>query len=156
MTQNDILELKEIEKDLDKTKFWDLRIFGVGTKLKNFKFEFINRNNNQLIIHNSIHPYNKKDNTIYAYTVIGNGINKIEELKFESAKRADEIFDSYQQSVKIATEKHWLLTPIENLRNRVQQIKMLDEAYQNMQNISNNTKIIDTISHEKHNVGNQV
>jgi hypothetical protein len=159
MSAKDKAEFKEIEQRLSKTKFWDLKILGTGKKIKNFIFEFVNKKDNS-VIKNSIFPYDIKDNIIRFYTIAPagdkyNSMDTVGTLKFKSAQRANAIHEEYATNVAQSSDKHWVLSPLENLKNREIQLNMLEEASLNMGNIETvftNSKMLST----KNTIGNNI
>lgn len=101
MSDVDKLELKQIEKRLAKTKFWDMKISSIGNAFKEFKFKFINKKNGNNVITDGIYPYNRNGKTISFYSIIygpeNTSLSTVETLRFKSEKRAEELYDKYHK-----------------------------------------------------------
>lgn len=136
MSKEDKVEFQNIKKRLSKTKYWDLSISAAGEKFKNFVFKFINKKDPKASINDTIYPYNLENDTIHIYTIDykngNNTQNIVEALKYENAEKAKQIYNDYLENNKISMNKHWILTPLENLISREKQLNMLEEAYKNM------------------------
>ena len=132
MSESDILEFKQIEKRLSKTKFWDLKISGIGNQFKEFKFRFIDKKHEHGIISDGIYPYSKKGKTINVYSIIygpeNTSHNLVESLKFKSKQRAEQVYQIYRQNLEMVRNRMFNLTPIESLRSKEIEINMLEEA----------------------------
>ena len=136
MPTEDIVEFNRIKKSLSKTKNWDLRLSSVGRDFKNFVFNFANKINKQGgVVIDDLIPYRLDSDSIVAYTTVkleeGFVLNTVKSFKFESAEKAKALYDAYEQHVAEATKKYWVLTPLENLKNRVVKLKILEESVQN-------------------------
>lgn len=136
MPTEDIVEFNRIKKSLSKTKNWDLRLSSVGRDFKNFVFNFANKINKQDgVVIDDLIPYRLDSDSIVAYTTVkleeGFVLNTVKSFKFESAEKAKALYDAYEQHVAEAAKKHWVLTPLENLKNRVVKLKILEESLQN-------------------------
>lgn len=132
LSSEDKFEFNRIEKRLSKTKFWDMKIYGQGKNFKEFKFEFLEKKNKSGIITNGIYPYNKNDNEIKIYSIIYGpeniSDNVIKTLRYKSKKRADELYEKYLQILEQLKFKCFKLSPIESLKNKEFELKMLEEA----------------------------
>ena len=132
MSDEDKLELKQIEKRLSKTKFWDLKILSIGNEFKEFKFKFINKKNHNSVITDGIFPYAQQGKTISFYSIVygpeNTSFNNVETLRFKSEKRAEELYDKYQQNALYARNRGYNITPIESLKMKEVELKMLEEA----------------------------
>ena len=133
MSDEDKLELKQIEKRLSKTKFWDMKILSIGNQFKEFKFKFINKKSGGVIT-DGIYPYDQKGKTINFYSIIygpeNTSLNNVETLRFKSEKRAEELYDQYQQNALYARNRGYNITPIESLKMKEVEFNMLEEAAQ--------------------------
>ena len=133
MTESDKVEFKNVEKRLKKTKFWDLKIFGIGDKFKEFKFEFIEKSKKHCIITGGIYPYNRSQNTIDVYSIFYGPknilSNTVEHLKFSSEERAQELYDAYRKNSEFMINCHGSIRPIEALRGKEIELNMLEEAF---------------------------
>lgn len=135
MSKEDVVELNKIEKRLSKTKLWDLKIFDSGNN-DAFRFKFMHKTNQHGSIDDAIYPYNIQDNKLQIYSIIHgkeqgmDSVSIIETLVFKSAKIANKLYSKHKAYVEEANKKHWLLTPIENLKNRELQLQMLEQGYQ--------------------------
>jgi hypothetical protein len=122
-------------------------------------FEFVNKKDNS-VIKNSIFPYDREDNIIHFYTIAPagdkyNSMDTIGTLKFKSAQRANDIYEEYAINAAKSSDKHWVLSPLENLKNREIQLNMLEEASLSMGNIETvftNSKMFST----KNTIGNDL
>ena len=134
MSKSDISEFKKIEKRLSKTKFWDMKISSAGNKFKDFTYQFIDKTNKRGVITGGIYPYDKKDNMIKIYTIVYGPeniyTNAVETLRFQSKKRAAELYEKYVQNAQYAINRGYNLTPIETLKNKEIELKMLEESSQ--------------------------
>jgi len=134
MSECDKLEFKKIEKRLAKTKFWDLKISSIGNTFREFKFHFIDKNQQHGIISDGIYPYDQQGDTIRVYSIIygpeNTSRNTVESLKFKSKDRAEELYEKYIQNLEIARYRQFNLTPIESLRNKEVELNMLEESSQ--------------------------
>ena len=132
MSENDKLELKQIEKRLSKTKFWDMKISSIGNEFKEFKFQFINKKNNRVIT-DGIFPYDPKDKTIRFYSIIygpeNTSLNTLEKLHFKTKERAEELFNEYHDDVLYASNMGYNIRPIDALKMKEIELKMLEEAF---------------------------
>lgn len=131
MSDKDKTELKKIEKRLSKTKFWDMKISSIGNKFSEFKFKFINKNSGGIIT-DGIYPYNHKGKTINFYSIVygpeNTSLNNIETLHFKSEKRAEELYNKYQQNALYTRNVGYNITPLESLKMKELELKMLEEA----------------------------
>ncbi len=158
MSDSDVAEFNKIEKILSKTKFWDLKVYGVN-KFKSFKFEFISKKNQHGIISDRIYPYNRNKDSINIYTITTssdygyNAENIVETLKFSSKKKAEELYNMHLEDVKASVEKHWILTPLENLKSRLLHLNMLEESYKYMRKKIHKTKVVNTLYSTKNTIG---
>lgn len=157
MPAGDIAEFNQIKESLSKTKHWDLKLSGTGRDFKNFIFSFVNKEKKGRTILDNITPYMHKNDSIVAYTTIkqkeGFAINTVETLKYNSPETAKTLFDTYEQNCIEAVKKHWVLTPLENLKNHVIQLKMLEEATQNSF-INNRSSFVNSLITTKDYIGN--
>lgn len=132
MSKADILELKKIERKLSRTKFWDLKILGIGKQFEEFKFNFISKANNKNIITEGIFPYKRSGNTINFHSIVycpeNVALSSADTLKFKTEKKAKELYNKYQRNIDFWVNKHYKLTPIESLKIKEIELKMLDEA----------------------------
>lgn len=148
----DKLEVKNIRKSLEKTKHWDLYLHAVGRKhKKNFTFRFVNKNNSDNVIRNNFNPYKLENNQIYIYTINSGkneNISTVDILSYETKEIAEELYNKYLELVDKHFKKHWVLSPIENLRDRVLKLQMLEKAYK-FDSSQNNKTIINTTAGTK-------
>lgn len=132
MSKEDRLELRKIEKRLSKTKFWDMKISSIGNEFKEFKFNFINKKNHNSVVTDGIYPYDQIGKTIKFYSIIygpeNTLLNNVETLRFKSEKRAAELYDKYHQNVLYARNRSYNITPIESLKMKEVELKMLEES----------------------------
>ena len=132
MSENDIAELKKIEKRLSRTKFWDMRISRVGNATDELKFEFLDKKNKHGIITDGIYPYDKKDNTIKVYSIIYGPENitrnVIEDLRYKSSSRAEKVYNKYLQNIEMVRLRRYNLTPLESIKSKEIELRMLEEA----------------------------
>ena len=98
---------------------------------------FIQKKGAKQVIQNGIYPYNVKGNTISVYSINygidENAVNTTQNLKYKTKKIASKVYNNYSENQKSCLSKHWQLTPLENLKNRVIQLDMLEESYRYMQ-----------------------
>ncbi len=157
MSEEDILEFKQIKKRLAKTKFWDMKISSIGNAFASFNFHFIHKKNKHSVITDGIFPYHQKGDTIDIYTFIY-GIenvsrNILEKLKFKSPKRAAEVFDQYNKNIEYARNRAFNISPLESLKNKEFEINMLEEASRTAK-ISKSAKAVNTEILIKNTIGN--
>ena len=135
MSATDKIEFQRIEKRFSKSKFWDLKLSSIGNEFKEFKFKFINKNDEKKVITDGIYPYNLKGKTISVYSIIygpeNTSLNTIETLNFKSAKRAKELFNNYEQNVLYARNRGYNMSPVESLKMKEVELRMLEEACDN-------------------------
>ncbi|MCR5266333.1 MAG: hypothetical protein K6E29_07045 [Cyanobacteria bacterium RUI128] len=157
MSESDRLEFKQIEKRFAKSKFWDVKISGIGDKFKEFKFKFIDKKNKNNVITEGIHPYNQKDNTIKCYSIIYGPENaassNLETLQLKSEKRAKELFDQHHQNNLYTRNLGYNVTPLESLKMKEIELRMLEESSQITQGKHKVSKV-DTNVHTKSTTGN--
>ena len=131
MSDEDKLELKQIEKRLSKTKFWDIKVSSIGNEFKEFKYKFINKNNGGVIT-DGIFPYAQQGKTISFYSIVygpeNTLLNNVGTLRFKSEKRAEELYEKYQQNALYARNRGYNMTPVESLKMKEVELKMLEEA----------------------------
>lgn len=132
LSDKDMAEFKKIEKRLSKAKFWDLKISSIGNQFKEFKFKFINKKKRDSVITDGIYPYYQKGKTIGFYSIIygpeNTSLNTVETLNFRSQKRAKELYDAYHQNVLYTRNREYNITPIESLKMKEIELRMLEEA----------------------------
>lgn len=132
MSNTDRFEFNQIEQRLSKTKFWDLKLSGIGDRLKEFKFHFINKQNKNEIITDGIYPYDRSENKIRFYSIIygseNAAFNTVETLEFESEKRAKELMDAYNKNLLYMQNREYHLTPLQNLKMKEVLMDMLEES----------------------------
>ena len=159
MSESDKLELKQIEKRIDRTKYWDMKLSSIGDNFKEFKFCFINKKNNNSIITDGIYPYDQKGNVIKFYSIVygpeNTSINTVETLKFKTEKRAEELFDKYQQNALYSRNRGYNITPIESIKMKEVELNMLEEASETTQG-KRKIKPIVTKINTKSFVGNEL
>lgn len=159
MSESDRLELKQIEKRFAKTKFWDVKIFSMGDKFKEFKFKFIDKKNKNNVITDGIYPYSQKDNTIKCYSIIygpeNTSSSNVETLKFKSEERAKELFEQYHQNTLYTRNRGYNITPVESLKMKEVELDMLEESSKINHGESHSSKL-DTEIHTKPFIGNNL
>ena len=158
MSETDKIEFKKIEKRLSKTKFWDMKISAIGDKVKDLKFHFINKKHKHGVITDGIYPYRRDDNTISIYSIIYGpenvSQNLVEDLKFSSKKRASEVFEKYSENRNMIINKRYNLTPLEKIKSKEIELKMLEEGYRN---IHKNSKVFKSVDKQTKNfIGNDL
>ena len=146
MSDGDKLELKQIEKRIARTKYWDMKLSSIGNSFKEFKFSFISKNNHKNIITDGIYPYDRQGNIIKFYSIVygpeNATFNTVETLKFKTEKRAVELYDKYQQNFLYSRNRQYNITPIESIKMKEVELNMLEEASKtthgkrNLKNIS--------------------
>lgn len=155
MSKSDVMEFNKLKRRLSKMKFWDMKLSSIGNQFKEFKFQFIDKRNNRMIT-DGIYPYDKQGNTIKIYSIIYGpeniSTNMTEGLTYKSDNRARKIYDNYIQNLEIVRLKNFKLTPIESLRCKEIEIKMLEEASHFME--KNKTNYLNTEISTKTNIGN--
>ena len=131
MSDTDKTELRKIEKRLSKARFWDMKISSIGNEFKEFKVKFINKNSGGVIT-DGIYPYDHKGKTINFYSIVygpeNTSLNNIETLHFKSEKRAEELYDKYQQNALYTRNRGYNISPIESLKMKEVELNMLEEA----------------------------
>ena len=159
MSKSDKLEFRKFEKRLAKTKFWDLKISGIGDKFKEFKFKFINKKDKNNVITDGIYPYSRDKNAIRYYSIVygpeNTPSNNVEKLSFKSEKRAEELYDKYNQNTLYTRNRGYNITPLESLKMKEVELRMLEEAAENKtghQDIIH----VSTELKTKYNVGNDL
>lgn len=159
MSESDKLEFKRIEKRLSKTKFWNIKISSIGTTFKEFKFKFINKKNGNRVITDGIFPYDQRGNTISFYSIIygpeNTSLNTVETLSFKSEKRAKKLYDDYHQNVLYTRNRGYNITPIESLKMKEVELRILEEARDNT-NVKHNITQINTELQTKEKTGNDL
>lgn len=134
LSKEDTLELQEIKKRLSKTKFWDMKISSVRNKFEELKFHFIGKKNDNDIITDGIYPYNIYGKDIKFYTIIygpeSSSLNAVDTLKFDSGKRAEELYDTYKQNIQYMINRNYNLRPIESIKMKEVELQMLEESAQ--------------------------
>ena len=158
MSESDKLEFNQIEKRLSETKFWDMKISSIGNKFQEFKFNFINKNYNNHIITDGIYPYNLDDNTIKFYSIVygpeNTSFNTIETLRFKSAKQAEELYNKYQQNILYLKNRGYNITPLESLKIKEIELRMLEESSKNTNGKRNIEQIDTKLKSTKKSIGN--
>lgn len=157
MSEGDKLELKRIEKRIAKTKFWDLKISGIGDKFKEFKFQFIDKKNKNNVITDGIHPYDQNGNTINCYSIVYGPENaassNLETLQLKSEKRAKELFDQHHQNNLYTRNLGYNVTPLESLKMKEVELRMLEESSA-ITHGKHKVSKVDTNVHTKSTTGN--
>lgn len=157
LSKEDTFELQKIKKRLSKTKFWDMKISSIGNKFEELKFHFINKKSPQNVITDGIYPYDNQGKNIKFYTIIygpeNTSFSTVETLKFNSEKRAKELFDTHKQNVQYITNRHYNIPPIERIKIKETELQMLEESAQHAKKTQNKT-LISTEIVTKKNVGN--
>lgn len=135
MSKSEKLEFNKLEKRLARTKFWDLKISGIGDKFKEFKFKFINKKDKNNVITDGIYPYSRDKNAIRYYSIVygpeNTLSNNVEKLSFKSEKRAEELYDKYNQNTLYTRNRGYNITPLESLKMKEVELRMLEEAAEN-------------------------
>lgn len=134
LSKEDTFELQKIEKRLSKTKFWDMKISSVQNIFEELKFNFINKKSNNDIITDGIYPYNIDGKDIKFYTIIygpeSSSLNAVETLRFNSEKRAKELYDTHKQNIQYMVNRNYNLQPIESIKMKEVELQMLEESAQ--------------------------
>ncbi len=132
MSQSDLLEFKQIEQRLSKTKFWDLKISGIGEKFKELKFHFINKKNPKHVITDGIYPYDIHGKSIKFYSIVygpeNTSFNTLETLNMPSEERAEELYHKYQQNALYLRNREYNVAPLESLKMKEVELDMLEEV----------------------------
>ena len=135
MSKREKQEFRKLEKRLAKTKFWDLKISGIGDKFKEFKFNFINKKDKNNVITDGIYPYARDKNVIKYYSIVygpENVIsNNVEKLSLKSEKKAKKLYDTYHQNSLYTVNRDYNVTPLESLKMKEVELRMLEEAAEN-------------------------
>ena len=131
-SETDSFEFQKLAKRLSKTKFWDLKISGIGDKFKELKFHFINKSNKNKVITDGIYPYDIQGDTIKFYTIVygpeNASMNIVDSLKFKSEKEAKELYDTYKQMIMHSINRGYNITPLESLKIKEVELNMLEKA----------------------------
>lgn len=132
MSNKDKLELKKLERRFAKAKFWDIKISSIGNQFKGFKFSFVNKNKKDSVITDGIYPYDRRGKVINFYSIVygpeNTSFNTIETLSFKSEKRAEELYDKYHQNILYERNRGYNITPLESLKMKEIELRMLEEA----------------------------
>ena len=157
MSEGDKLEFKQIEERLSKTKFWDVKISGIGDMFKEFKFQFIDKKNKKNVITDGIYPYAQNDNTIRCYSIVygpeNTASSNLETLQFKSEKRAKELFEQHHQNYLYIRNRGYNITPLDHLRMKEVELNMLEESSVIAQG-KHKISTVDTGFHTKSTTGN--
>lgn len=157
LSKEDTFELQKIEKRLSKTKFWDMKISSVRNKFEELKFNFINKNSNSDIITDGIYPYNIDGKHIKFYTIIygpeNTSLNTVDTLRFNSEKRAQELFDTHKQNIQYIVNRHYNVLPIEKIKMKEVELQMLEESAQHTYGL-HEKGLINTEINTKSTIGN--
>jgi hypothetical protein len=158
LSKEDRIEFRKIEKRLAKTKYWDMKISSLGDKLNEFKFQFINKKNNS-IISDGIYPYNRDGKTIRYYSVVygpeDTFNNTIESLKFKTEKRAEELYNKYEENIETLANRRCNISPVESIKMKEVELRMLEEAFDSYGK-NHHSKTVTTELQTKRNVGNEL
>ena len=158
LSKEDTFEFQKIKKRLSKTKFWDMKISSVRNKFEELKFHFINKKSNNDIITDGIYPYNINGKNIKFYTIIygpeNTSLNAVNTLRFNSEKRAQELFDTHKQNIQYMVNKHYNVLPIEKIKMKEVELQMLEESAQHIYRLNDN-RLISTEFRTKMTIGNE-
>ena len=159
MSEADTLEFKKIEKRLSKTKYWDLKISGIGDVFKEFKFHFMDKKRVHGLISDGIYPYDKQGNTIKIYSIIygqeNTSGNMLVSLKFKTERKADEMYDKFLQNAEMLRNRQFCISPIESLKVKEHELNMLEEAFHTEEEMQD-AKCLYTKIQTKNTVGNEL
>ena len=132
LSESDLFEFSQIEKRISKTKFWDMKISAIENKFKELKFHFINKKNSKNIITDGIYPYDRQNNTIRYYTIVygheNTAANYTGTLKFQSEKRAQELYDTYKQDISFLRNRGFNISVLDSIKIKENELNILEEA----------------------------
>jgi len=158
LSKEDVFEFQQIEKRLSKTKFWDMKISSIGNKFEELKFYFINKKSPRNVITDGIYPYDNRGKNIRFYTIVygpeNTSFSTVETLKFNSEKRAKDLFDTHKQNIQYISNRQYNLRPIERIKFKETELQMLEESAENAQKNQDQT-LIDTNIRTKRTIGNE-
>lgn len=158
LSKEDTFEFQKIKKRLSKTKFWDMKISSVRNKFEELKFHFINKKSNNDIITDGIYPYDSEGNNIKIYSIVygpeNTSFNTIETLKFNTEKRAKELYDTHKQNIQYMINRNYNLRPIESIKMKEVELQMLEESAQHIYRLNDN-RLISTEFRTKTTIGNE-
>jgi hypothetical protein len=159
MSQADFLEFYKIKNKLARTKFWDLKISSLKNKMQEFRFHFLDKTKKHGVISDGIYPYHINKNEIRVYSIIygSENISKnlVETLKFNSAERAEEVYNQYRDNLEYARLRSFNVSPLESLKSKVIELNMLEEA-SNYTEVTDKLEYLDVAGTEKRTVGNKL
>lgn len=158
LSKEDVFEFQQIEKRLSKTKFWDMKISSIGNKFEELKFYFINKKSPRNVITDGIYSYDNRGKNIRFYTIVygpeNTSFSTVETLKFNSEKRAKDLFDTHKQNIQYISNRQYNLRPIERIKFKETELQMLEESAENAQKNQDQT-LIDTNIRTKRTIGNE-
>ena len=159
MSKHEKKEFKKFENRLSKSKYWDMKISTIKNQSNILKYSFINKKDKEGIITDGIYPYDIDGDTIKIYSIVygpeNTPSNSLKTLKFKSEKRAAELYNKYSQNTTHAINRRYNLTPLESLKMKEVELKMLEEATENMGITTSKTNIHTEFS-TKTTVGNDL
>lgn len=159
MSKHEKKEFKKFENRLSKSKYWDMKISTIKNQSNILKYSFINKKDKEGIITDGIYPYDIDGDTIKIYSIVygpeNTPSNSLKTLKFKSEKRAAELYNKYSQNTTHTINRRYNLTPLESLKMKEVELKMLEEATENM-GITTSKTNIHTEFNTKTTVGNDL
>lgn len=152
LSPSDRLKFDNIRKEVSKTKKWDLHLSATGRKdKKSFIFRFVNKKNQNEVIKNNFYPYKLEDNKIHIYTINSGqyeNLSTVDVLTYKTKETAEELYSEHKRLQDEHFKKHWLLSPIENLIDRVNKLNILEKAYE-FSDSKTGRKVLDTKAETK-------
>ena len=132
ISKEDAQELKQIEKRMSKTKFWDMKISSASNTFKELCFDFIHKKRMPGKITDGIYPYDRIGNKIKFYAIVygpeNSSFNSVDTLEFKTEERAKELYDKYKQNNMYIINREYNITPIESIKMKEVILNMLEEA----------------------------
>ena len=123
-------EVKEIEKKLQKSKYWDMDLDAINGEEYNFYYTFINKKDDKNVHVLGIRPYKIVGNKVKVRSIVDHKTDRIEELTFPDSKKAQELMELEEDIInKVKEERKNGTPPIVKLRRAVRQLELLDQAY---------------------------
>ncbi len=134
-----------------------MKISSVRNEFEELKFHFINKKSNKDIITDGIYPYNIKGKDIKFYSIIygpeNTSLNAVDTLRFNSEKRAQELFDTHKQNIQYMVNRNYNLRPIESIKIKEVELQMLEESAQHTHKL-HDKRLISTEYKTKSTIGN--
>ncbi len=160
LSKFDAAELKKIERRLSSTKFWDLKISSIGNKFEEFKYSFIHKTERNNVISDGIYPYSRQGNTIRFYSIVygpeNTAFNAVDTLRFKSDKKAKTLFEQYQQNIQLLVNRNYNISPIESLKMKEHELKMLEESSKTIDKDFDAKSLVNTEIVTKKTIGNKM